>query len=136
MVLMEENLYLEGKILKDTDLISRYNIGRNLTLFLSLRLRGGVVGKGASSSPKPSFREAVENRSILVQTTDPKTDEYIVEQIVQSPCVELVTSTIKELYDAYIARANICRFNGFCSNFDQLHQWIHQNWFIHVEITL
>lgn len=66
MALEEAYLYLEGNTPKDTDLIFKYNIGWNLTLFLSLRLRGGVVGKGATSSSKPSFREAVDNRSIPV----------------------------------------------------------------------
>lgn len=109
----EEDLYLEGRILKDTYLISKYNIGRNSTLFLSLRLRGGAAGKGATSSTKPSFREAVDNRSIPVQSIEPKPAEYIVEQTTQSTYVDLADSTIKELYEAYTTRAFICRFNGF-----------------------
>lgn len=58
------------------------------------------------------------------------------EQTTQSPCVDLAASTIKELYEAYTARAIICRFNGLWPNSEQLHQWIHQTWSTHVEITL
>ena len=52
-------LNFEGKLLIDTYLISKYKIERNLTLNMTIRIRGGDVGKGASSSSKPSFREAV-----------------------------------------------------------------------------
>ena len=51
-------LNFEGKLLINTYLISKYKIGRNSTLNMTIRLRGGAVGKEASSSSKPSFREA------------------------------------------------------------------------------
>ena len=52
-------LVYEGKVLIDSDPISKYKIRRNLTMILTNRLRGGAVGKGAPSSSRPSFREAV-----------------------------------------------------------------------------
>ena len=64
--LEEAVLCFEGKVLKYTYRISKYNIRRNSTIFLSLRLRGGVAGKGAPSFSKPSFREVVDKRPILV----------------------------------------------------------------------
>lgn len=136
MALEEADLYFEVKILKNTYLIFKYNIGRNSTLFLSHRLRGGAVGKGATSSSKTSFRELVDNTSIPVQSTETNPVEYIVEKSTQYPCVDLEDSTIKELYEAYIARAIICRFNGLWPKTEQLHQWIHQTWSIDIEISL
>ena len=132
----ETIFYLEGKILKDTDLISNLNIGRNSNLNITYRLRGGVAGKGATSYSKPSFREVVNNRIAPTQTTEPKPAEYIMEQSTQPLCVEMVTPIIKELYEAYSKRAIICRFNGFWPKTEQLHQWIHQNWSTSIEVSL
>ena len=47
-------LYYEGKVLKDSNLISKYNNRRNSIVFFAIRLRGGVVGKRSPSSSKPS----------------------------------------------------------------------------------
>ena len=114
LLAMEEvDIYFEGKILKDTNPISKYNIGRNSTLYLTLRLRGGDARKGASTSSKPSFREVVDKRSIQVQLAKPKPTKYIVEQSKQSPCVEMVDPTIQDIYLEYFARAIIYKFNGF-----------------------
>ena len=95
LVTMEDVvLNFEGKILIDTYPISKYTIGRNLTLNMTIRLRGGVVGKGASSSSKPSFQEAVWKKSSPIQHAKTKPKEYIVEQAEQSSCVELQDPTI------------------------------------------
>jgi hypothetical protein len=78
----------------------------------------------------------VDNRSFLVQSTEPKPTKYIVEQTKQSPCVDLTDPTIQEIYVAYSARAIICRFNGFYPKYEQLHQWIYQTWYTEFEISL
>ena len=136
MALEEAIFYFEGKILKDTDLISNLNIGKNSILNLTHRPRGGAMGKGATSYSKPSFREVVNNRSILAQTIEPKPVEYIVEQSTQPLCVEMEAPIIKELYEAYTERAIICRFNGFWPKTEQLQQCIHQNWSTSIEISM
>lgn len=41
MPMKEAVLYYQGKVLKDIDLISKYNNRRNSTVFISIRLRGG-----------------------------------------------------------------------------------------------
>lgn len=66
LLIKEVVFYYKSKVLRESDLIFNFSIRRNSIVVFVIRLRGGVVGKGASSSPKPSFREAVENRSILV----------------------------------------------------------------------
>ena len=91
----EEVLAFEGKPLIHRDPISKYKIGRNSTLNPTIILRGGAARKGASSSSKPSFREAVGKKIILVQPVEPKPEEYIVEQSKQSPCVEMRDPTIQ-----------------------------------------
>ena len=47
---------------------------------MTIRLRGGAMGKGAPSSSKPSFREAVWKKSSPTQHAETKHEEYIVEQ--------------------------------------------------------
>ena len=136
LALEELDLYFEGKTLKDTDLISNCNIGRNSTLHISFRLRGGVVGRGVTSSSKPSFREAVDKRSIPVQPAESKPTEYIVEQSKQSPCVELTDPEIKDIYVAYSTRAIIYRFNEFWTKTEHLYQQIHNNWSTDCDISL
>lgn len=134
---MEElDLYFEGKTLKDTDLISKCNIGRNSTLHISFRLRGGVVGRGATSSSKPSFREVVDKRSSPVQLAEPKPTEYMVEKSKQSPCVEMADLEIKGIYLAYPVRAIIYRINGYWPKTNHLYQWVHTNWATKCEILL
>ena len=105
-------LVYEGKVLIDSDPISKYKISKNSTLILTNRLRGGVAGKGAPSSSRPSFREAVGKilgkDANMGQSYDLKIDEYIVEQSKHSPCVEMQDPTIHEHYKDYFERAIIC----------------------------
>ena len=53
MPMKEAVLYYEGKVLKDTDHISKYNIRRNSIVFIAIKLRGGVAGKGAPLPQNP-----------------------------------------------------------------------------------
>ena len=75
-------LVYEGKVLTNLDPISKYKISRNSTLILTNILRGGAIGKGAPSSSKPSFREAVGKNlgkdANMGESYDLKIDEYIV----------------------------------------------------------
>ena len=99
---MEEAvLTFEGKPLIDTYPISKYKIGRNLTLSMTIRLIGGVAEKWASSSSKPTFREVVRKKSIPVHPTELKPEEYIVEQAKQTPYVEMQDPSIQEIYKNY-----------------------------------
>ena len=59
MHMEEAVLVYEGKVLTDSDPISKFKISRNSTLILTNRLRGGATGKGVPSSSRPSFREVV-----------------------------------------------------------------------------
>ena len=56
-------IFFEGKFLKDPYRIFDYNIGMNSTLHISFRLRGVAIGRGASSSSKPSFRDVIDKRT-------------------------------------------------------------------------
>ena len=98
MPLEETDLYFEGKMLKDSDIISNCNIGRNLTLHISFRLRGGTVGRGASSSSKHSFRDVIDNKTRPIQPMGSKPVEYMVEKTKQSPCVEMADLAIKGIF--------------------------------------
>ena len=71
--MIELKLIFEGNFLKDQDHISYYNIGRNSTLHISFRLRGGSIGRGASSSSKPSFRDVIDKRTSPTQPEGTKT---------------------------------------------------------------
>ena len=73
-------LFFEGKFLKYLDCIYDYNIGRNSTLHISFRLRGGDIGRGASSSSKPSFRDVIDKRTNHTQPKGTKPVEYMVEK--------------------------------------------------------
>ena len=114
---MEETILVyEGKILIDSNPISKFKISKNLTMILTNRLRGREARKGAPSSSRPSFREVLGKNlgkdANKGQLYHPKSKEYIVEQSKHSPCVELQEPTIYEHYKDYFERVIICRFNG------------------------
>ena len=99
--MVELDLIFEGKLLKDLDLILDYNIGRNSTLHVTFRLRGGVVGRGAPSSSKPSFRDVIDKRTNPIHPYGTKPTEYMVEKSKQSPKLELEDPTIEGIFLAY-----------------------------------
>jgi hypothetical protein len=59
------------KQIKDQALLSNYNICKYSTLFFVLHMDGGAMGKGASSSSKPSFKDVVKNKSPTSSTLIP-----------------------------------------------------------------
>lgn len=136
MPIKEVVLYYEGKVLKDSNVISKYCIRRNSTIFFAIRLRVGTARKGTPSSSKPSFKEVVNKRLTPVQTIEIKLVEYIVEKSTQSPYIELEDTIILKLYEPYTTRAIICRFNGLWPKTEHLNEWVYQNWSLDVEITL
>ena len=108
----ELELLFEGKFLKDPDRISDLNIGRNYTLHISFRLRGGAIGRRASSSSKPSFRDVIDKRTNHTQLASFKPAKYMVEKSKQLPSLEMEDPRIDGIFKAYSAWAIICRFNG------------------------
>ena len=108
----ELDLNFEGKLLKDLDHISDCNIGNNSTLHTSFRLRGGAIGRGVSSSSKPSFRDVIDKRTSPIHPEGTKPTEYMVEKSKQSPRLEMVDPTIEGIFSAYSSQDLICRFNG------------------------
>ena len=132
----ELDLIFEGTFLKDLYHISACNIGKNPTLHTTFLLRGGVIGRGASPSSKPSFKDVIDKRTNRALPEGTKPAEYMVEKSKQSPSFEMADPTIEGIFVAYSAREIICIFNGLSPKIEQLYQWVHFIWAIEVEISL
>lgn len=85
------------------------------------------MGKVASSSSKPSFKDVINNRASPNQAQVPSVVEYIVEKTKLTPCMEMVNSTIGGIFSTYSSQAIVCRFNGLWPKIEQLYRWIHSN---------
>lgn len=131
-----QSLIHEGKILQDNFSVRHYGIGRDSTIIISTRLRGGSSGSG----PKGSgfFKDVVKGKG-EVKKPSPSPDlpgPYIVEQRTQTPALQIDLPEVKKIHSDLASLAVICRFNGFWPKTDALRQWIFSTWTTNCDIHL
>lgn len=127
-----------GKILQENFTLQHYGIGRDTTIILSTRLRGGSSGagpkgfQGSTSKPTGSYRDAAKGKAPskgkepAAFNTPP--GQYIVDQTPEIPSISLDLPEVKCIFSDFENKAVICRFNGFWPKTEALYQWIHTVW--------
>jgi len=132
-----------GKSMEVSLKLSDYQISRNSSISLLLRLRGGAEGKQRGSIPThkgagpSSYKDAARQKG--PQTEAPSNvlpSPYIVEKLESTPVLEIKNDQVKGLFKSLQAKAVICRFNGFWPKSHDLHCWIFQNWTANCQILL
>lgn len=121
-------LLFVGKQLDNNMPLSFYNIERNATVNLSLRLRGGAVGQ-SSASKGFSYKDAVHAQPAKesAQSTEaPK--PFLVDKMEETPAIEINHPSLDDQHQTFAESALICRFNGLWPCTADLYQWIHSNW--------
>lgn len=130
-------LIYTGKILQEEHKLNKYGIGRDSTIYLSTRIRGGCPG--TSSKGTVSFKDAVKGKKETQAHTDLQDTipgPYIVEQTAQNPAITISAPEVNEIQQDYLSKAVICRFNGFWPKPKALRQWIYSIWTVNCDIHL
>ena len=94
---------------------------RDLTIFLSKRLRGGSFG--SSSKGTGYFKDAIKGKGEAINNLAPTQylpGPYIVEQRKQTPVLTIDLLEVNNFYTDFSTMAVICRFNGFWPKTDAL----------------
>jgi len=146
-----------GKSMQDSLKLLDYQISRNSSISLLLRLRGGAVGnqrgpnplnKGAGNTKNrgtagpSSYKDAARTPSQPKgphASADPLPTQpgpYIVEKLDDIPALEVKISEVKNLFNTLQTHALVCRFNGFWPRSIDLHNWIHSNWTTSCQVLL
>lgn len=118
-----------GKILQEHSTAQYYGIGRDSTIIINTRLRGGSAGSGPKGIG--SFKDAVKGKGEVKNKPSPSPDlpgPYIVEQRTQTPALQIDLPEVKKFHSDLASLAVICRFNGFWPKTDALRQWIFSTW--------
>ena len=105
-----QRLLYQGKKLEDILPLSVYNINRNYSIVLTLRLRGGAIGQ-SSSAPTFSYKDVVHSTSPKPPEA-PKPKPFLVDKLGEVPSVEISHPDLAEDLQKFAERAIICRFNG------------------------
>lgn len=138
----------EDRSLQDVIQLKDYNIDRNATIIINLRLRGGAPRMsnpyGSTSSarnPKgpASFKDVVKGKVATTYRQSPNLSilaPYLVEQMEKAPDMSVNLSEVSGLFIALQTTNLICRFNGFWPKSKDLHQWIFTNWTNKCDICL
>jgi len=146
-----------GKTMQDSSKLLDYQICRNTTISLLIRLRGGAVdkqngpipsNKGVGSSKNRgtagpfSYKDAARTSSQPKgphATADPLPTQpgpYIVEKLDEIPALEVKTTEVKNLFNTLQTHALVCRFNGFWPRSVDLHNWVYSNWTTRCQVLL
>lgn len=127
-----------GKILQENFSLQHYGIGRDSTITLSTRLRGGSSAagpkgfQGSTSKPSGSYRDAAKGKAPS-KGKEPAAfnippGQYIVDQTPEIPSISLDIPEVMCIFSDMENKAVICRFNGFWPKTEALYQWIHTVW--------
>lgn len=123
--------------LQEKTRLNKYQIQRNATIYLNLRLRGGVLGTTSINKPTtrgkgmpffkaiPRVKASLEGKKQVPDSSLP--GSYIVEKTENIPELAVEIPEVTGLFDALQTKAVICQFNGFWPKLEELHAWIHQN---------
>jgi len=132
-----------GRTMQDSLNISDYQISKNCSITMLLRLRGGADGKQRGPVPShkgngPStYKDAARSKGPQAEATPiVQPSPYIVEKLESTPVLEIKNEQVKGLFSSLQAEAVICRFNGFWPKSQDLHDWIYQNWTTQCQILL
>lgn len=135
-----------GKILQENLTIQHYGIGRDSTIIISTRLRGGSSGagpkgfQGSTSKTTGSYRDATKGKDPSMgkepAASNTPPGQYIVDQSPENPSISLDIPEVKCIYSDLENKAVICRFNGFWPKTEALYRWIHTVWTQECQIHL
>jgi len=117
--------------------IKEYNIGRDSTIYLNTRLRGGC--SRTSSKGPVSFKDAVKGKmgsQIQLEQQAMALGSYIVKETIQNLALSIAIPKVNEIHNDYLSKAVICRFNGFWPKLEALSQWIYSIWTKNCDIHL
>lgn len=105
-------LLFAGRQLDNNLPLSFYNIERNATVFLSLRLRGGAIGK-SSASKGFSYKDAVHAQPAK-KTAQPAEapKPFLVDKMEETLAIEITRPSLDDQYQMFAQTTIICRFNG------------------------
>jgi len=137
-----------GKVLKEGDRMRDCQIGKNSTLHVMFRMRGGMPGNRGTAGPS-SYKDAARTKGPqtykdAARSKGPQTEAtstvqpspYIVEKLESTPVLEIKNEQVKGLFNTLQDKAVICRFNGFWPRSHDLHAWIYQNWTTNCQLLL
>jgi len=137
-----------GKVLKEGDRMRDCQIGKNSTLHVAYRMRGGMPGNRGTAGPSSykdaartngpqTYKDAARTKGPQTEaTTNVQPSPYIVEKLESTPVLEIKNEQVKGLFNTLQAKAVICRFNGFWPKSHDLHDWIYQNWTTNCQLLL
>lgn len=131
-----QRLLFEGKQLEDSCPLACYNIQRNASIRMSLRLRGGAGGQ-ASPAATFSYKEAVHSQKPKDKEPPPQAPKpFLVDKLEETPSIELTHPVLDRQHQIFAENAIICRFNGLWPRTADLYQWVHANWTSHCRVLL
>lgn len=134
-----------GKLLQDVNHLKEYDIERNSTIIINLRLRGGAsrtippLGSNLVAKGPSLFKDAMQGKvASLVRQSPHLTipSPYLVENTEKAPYLLIKFPEVSGIFNVLQARAIICWFNGFWPKYEELHQWIYLNWTKNCDIYL
>ena len=120
-----QRLLYRGKQLEDLLPLAFYDIQRNASIILSLRLQGGAVGQ-SSSALAFSYKDVVhaqKPKSSAPPAQAPK--PFLVDKLEETPSIEIMHPTMDRQFQMFAEYGIICRFNGLWLRTKDLYQWIH-----------
>jgi len=117
-----QRLLFKGKQLEDLLPLSFYDIQRNASINLSLRLRGGAMGQ-SSSAAVFSYRDvfhAQKPKNSAAPAQDPK--PFLVDKLEETPSIDIKHPTMDRQLQLFAEFGIICRFNGLCPRTADLYK--------------
>ncbi|KAH9290686.1 hypothetical protein KI387_034803 [Taxus chinensis] len=115
-------LSFADKMLSDDSPLLAYGITQDSTISMVGFLKGGAKARNTET-----FKDALFKNVVPSAGSNPPPPAYLVEQVVDSPTLEITSHNSLTFKSKLEKNALVCRFNGVWPSTNALIQWVHSN---------